>query len=312
MTRTIVFCSPESVLHTTFPGHPESAARYQKIVSALTEKSGAPLEKVIRVQEKWLFLCHDRQYVRSVKRECSQLGEHDIAMLSTGDTQISRGSYRAAVAAVGAALEAVEGVMKGRCQNGFVVVRPPGHHAARSVGMGFCLFNTVAIAARYIQRQHGLRRIAIIDWDVHHGNGTESLLGNDLSILYWSTHEQGSYPRTGNESHGTCYHYPIQPGVQSRNHLIRLYQEDLQSVLTFFKPEFILISCGFDAHKDDPLGHLALESEDFFTLTQAVRRVADTVCHGRLVSILEGGYSLEAIAQSSLAHVSALNSGVST
>lgn len=306
MVSTIVFCSPDSLLHQTGPTHPESAARYQTILSELNRWGGVPIEECRRIEEKWLFLCHDRDYVRKVRRECSCLGSDEVTALSTGDTMISRGSYRAAVAAIGAALTAADGVMSGQCRNGFVVVRPPGHHASKCIGMGFCLFNTVAILARYLQREYGLRRIAIVDWDVHHGNGTESLLGNDPSILYWSTHEQGSYPGTGNESHGTCHCFPITPGPDSRKRLLELYQEQLPELLTSFKPEFILISCGFDAHREDLLGHLGLETSDFGLLTEAVRQVADRVCYGRLLSILEGGYCLEAIAASSLAHVKAL------
>jgi acetoin utilization deacetylase AcuC-like enzyme len=306
MIRTVVYCSPESVFHHTGPGHPESISRYKNILSALGENGIASIEEVNRFEAKWLFLCHDRQYVELVKRECAALGENEIALLSTGDTKISRGSYRAAVAAVGATLQATDNVMRGMCHNAFVVARPPGHHAERSRGMGFCLFNTVAIAARYLQRKYALRRIAIVDWDGHHGNGTESILASDKSFLYWSTHEEGAYPRTGIKSHDCIYNFPIPVGPQAREQLLHLYQTTLQDELDAFQPEFILVSCGFDAHKDDLLGHLGLQTSDFFTLTEAVRDAAERLCQGRLVSVLEGGYDLEALAQSSVEHVKAL------
>ena len=310
MGQTLIVHSPLSLAHETGPHYLESKSRYVTIINALrqaglltpaTEWVASPAE------EKWLFLCHDREYVRLVKDSCQALREGEVADLQTGDVKISHDSFAAALAMVGGALHAIDSIMEGRFRNSFLVARPPGHHAERTKGMGFCLFNTVAIAARYLQRKYGLDRIAIIDWDVHHGNGTEKEFSDDKGVFYFSTHQQGGYPGTGKEQYkgksGNICNRLISPGPEAREALLRYYTEEMPAVMDSFRPQFVLISCGFDAHRLDPIASLTLETEDYGILTRAIRSVADTWCEGRLLSVLEGGYHLDSLAQCAVLHV---------
>jgi acetoin utilization deacetylase AcuC-like enzyme len=209
---------------------------------------------------------------------------------------------------VGGAVRAVDLIMGGQARNGFVVARPPGHHAERRKGMGFCVFNTVAIAARYLQSRYGLQRIAIIDWDAHHGNGTEKEFATDSAFLYISTHLQGGYPGTGsqrfpNEHTVNC---PIMPGPHAREKLLEFYRKELPLLVSSFRPQFMLISCGFDAHAFDPIASLGLETEDFGELTEIASGQARRWCGGKLLSVLEGGYHIESLAACALLHVQVL------
>jgi acetoin utilization deacetylase AcuC-like enzyme len=282
-----------------------NALRKAGLLTRETEWAAAPSA------EKWVFLCHDRHYVRLVKASCQALCEGEVADLRTGDVKICHESYAAALAMVGGAIHAVDCIMEGKFRNAFLVARPPGHHAERARGMGFCLFNTIAIAARYVQREYGLKRIAIIDWDVHHGNGTENEFSDDTGIYYFSTHQEEGYPRTGREDFkgmsGTICNNPIAPGPESREKFIRYYLEELPAAMEKFQPQFVFISCGFDAHRLDPIASLTLETEDYGVLTHAVRSIADRWCEGRLLSALEGGYHLESLAQCAVLHVRELS-----
>ena len=303
MSRTLIVHSPLSLAHRTGKDHVESPQRYSVVIEALRREGIRPEDEwaATPAEENRLLLCHDPEYVTKVREECSALGKK-VGRLSTGDVAISRGSYEAALAMVGGAIYAVEAILSGAFQNAFLVGRPPGHHAERARGMGFCLFNTVAITARYLL-QKGIERIAIVDWDGHHGNGTEAEFIKERRVRYFSTHQANIYPGTGMRSRRYIYNRPIVPGEGSRERLLECYRKEFPQLMEKFRPDFILISCGFDAHKDDPLTALSLETEDFGELTQIVAGVASRWCSGRLLSVLEGGYCLQSLAASAVAHV---------
>lgn len=301
-----VVYSPLFAKHITPQGHPECPQRAVVIAQAL-EKAGLSYTKLepVPVDRATIELAHSTEYVDLVLREISKLGDSSLAFLSTGDVVISPHSYSVACLAVGAAVTAVDWVCAEKNRRAFAVVRPPGHHATKERGMGFCLFNNVAVAARYVQKKYGIERVAIIDWDVHHGNGTEEIFFSDPSVLYFSTHQAGIYPNTGWDSSETVVNCPIQP-EQSREEIFFAFEETLKAHLERFQPQFFLISCGFDAHCQDPLGGLSLTENDFYALTKIVCSYADRWAEGRLVSVLEGGYNLAALQRSSVQHVKAL------
>ncbi len=316
MPQTMIVHSPLSLAHETGEHHIESKERYTVIIKALQAAKLLTEESewiATPCSEQWVSLCHTREYMDLVKSLCTALPMGEVTDLPTGDVKISHASYAAALAMVGGALHAADAIMATKCRNAFVVARPPGHHAERARGMGFCLFNTIAIAARYIQKQYGIQKVAIIDWDVHHGNGTEKEFFDDSCVYYFSTHQKGAYPGTGEEEvHGTggnIGNYPVSPGPKARETLLRLYCEQLPAIMERFRPHFVLISCGFDAHRLDPIASMSLETEDFRTLTKVARTIAERWCHGRLLSVLEGGYHLQALAESAVVHVEELMAG---
>lgn len=305
---SVIVASPHFQSHLTGLGHPESPDRYRVIQEAL-QKEGILTNKTLkmpaRAQIEDLLLCHTKEYVELVFRECASL-HHELRFLSTGDVVISEGSLNAALLAVGAVLTAVDCVMKGEVKNAFCLVRPPGHHATRFQGMGFCLFNNVAIGAKYLQSCYGIKKVAIIDWDVHHGNGTEDIVRDDPSIFYFSTHQEGIYPGTGTTSTKTICNVPLAGGVGSRTRVFQAFEEKLIPLMDAFQPEFVFISCGFDGHREDPLGGFDLTDKDFYDLTEIVKKIAHLYAKDRIVSVLEGGYNLQAIARASLQHVKSL------
>jgi acetoin utilization deacetylase AcuC-like enzyme len=253
---------------------------------------------------------HHRPYIELVEREVSQ----NRAQLSTGDTDINRHSSQAARAAVGCALNAVDAVCEGTVQNGFCVTRPPGHHASAERGMGFCLFNTVAVAARYAQTRFGLNRVAILDWDVHHGNGTQDIFYSDDSVLFFSTHQWPLYPGTGaadergeGNGEGLTINCPF-PAGSGREEIVGAFEQRFIPAANEFKPEMLFISAGFDSRIGDPLGQFTLSDQDFADLTRMMLDVAARHCRDRVVSVLEGGYSLSGLAQAAEAHVRVLQS----
>jgi acetoin utilization deacetylase AcuC-like enzyme len=254
-----------------------------------------------------LLLCHTAPYIEQVREDV----ERGLSYLSTdtGDTVISPTSYQVALKAVGAVLTAVDLVMTGEDKTAFCLVRPPGHHACSNRGMGFCLFNNIAIGARYAQRNYGIKRVLIVDWDLHHGNGTQEIFYNDPSIFYFSTHQFPYYPGTGSEEEsgaGTIRNIPIFNTEGSRDDILYAFEVVLPQLMEDFKPELVMISAGFDSHEADPLGGLSLKSEDFATLTNGVKAIANKYAKGRIVSALEGGYNLNALEESVRAHVNAL------
>ncbi|MHA1157749.1 MAG: histone deacetylase family protein [Alphaproteobacteria bacterium] len=291
--------------HRVPQGHPERPERLAAIDTALSAARFDTLQRATapRGEEIALQSAHTEAHIARI-REAS----HDGIAALDSDTVTSPAGFEAALHAVGAACKAVDAVITGDVANAFVACRPPGHHAEQDRSMGFCLFNTVAIAARYAQGQHGARRVAIIDWDVHHGNGTQDIVQEDGSILYASTHQMPFYPGTGAREEtgvGNIVNIPLSPGDGSAPFRRALGVHILPAIADF-APDLILISAGFDAHQDDPLGGLALETEDFAWATHAVMEVAGQCCQGRIVSLLEGGYDLQALADSSGAHLTAL------
>ena len=294
--------------------HPERPERFDAVVQGL-QQAGL-LDRLGRVDrraatEEELLLCHTREYLRTARHDV-QAG-HEL--LSTGDTDITPNSWDIASQAVGGVLNAVDAVLSGKARNAFCAVRPPGHHATASRGMGFCLFNSVAIAARYAQRHHGMERVLIVDWDVHHGNGTQDIFYSDPTVLYFSTHQWPLYPGTGRadetgegSGEGTTMNFPF-PAGSGRKEVLGAVQNSLVPLAKRFRPDLVLISAGFDSRMGDLLGRFTLTDRDFAELTEAVMEIADQHGGGRVVSMLEGGYNLSGLASASAAHVEALSRG---
>jgi acetoin utilization deacetylase AcuC-like enzyme len=294
--------------HDPGPAHPEQPARLSAAMSRLP-----PLLKISTraASDDDLALAHTREYIQLVEREVAQRR----SQLSTGDTSISAQSAACARLAAGCALSAVDAVFSGEVSNAFCVVRPPGHHASAARGMGFCLFNSVAIAARHAQHAHQAERVLIADWDIHHGNGTQDIFYDDSSVLFFSTHQSPWYPGTGARGEtglgagaGKTINCPL-PAGSGQAEVLGAFRELLVPAAADFHPDLILLSAGFDSRIHDPLGQFLLTDDDFRELTSLMLEVADTHCGGRLVSVLEGGYSLEGLARASEAHAKALVSG---
>jgi acetoin utilization deacetylase AcuC-like enzyme len=294
-------------------GHPERPERLTAIRDGL-EKAGLlkTLYRIAprRVTDEELALVHKPSYVALVRRELSNL--QGLRELSTGDTLASSGSLQAAEFAAGGVLNVVDAVMKGKVRNAFAAVRPPGHHATPDRGMGFCIFNNVAIAARYLQKKHGIARVLIVDWDYHHGNGTQDIFYNDGSVFYFSTHHYGAYPGTGSAAEtgagpatGKILNVPMPPGAGDAQFL-QAFETKLVPAARRFKPDFILVSAGFDSMRNDLLGQFDITPQGFAAMTRVVKKLADEFSHGRVVSVLEGGYRLDGLAESVVAHVKTL------
>jgi len=296
--------------HDTGPGHPESAQRYQVLSAALETLS----PEVIRLASSRratvaeILLAHDHTYHDLVYRDTESLAD----FLRTGDTAICEHSYDVALEACGAVLTAIDAVMAGELAAVFCAVRPPGHHASANRGMGFCVFNHVAIGARYLRARYGLERIAIIDWDVHHGNGTEEIFIEDPSVLYVSLHEEHIYPYTGAATTrgrgaglGMNLNIPL-PRRSDGTLALAAWEAQVAPAMDAFKPEFVLVSAGFDARLDDPIGGLRWDDATFAEMTRRCVRNARQWGRGRLVSVLEGGYNPPGLASAAVAHVLAL------
>jgi acetoin utilization deacetylase AcuC-like enzyme len=311
MSGTAFLADPIAKKHETGAGHPEQIARWDAAVRGLGELKLAVAEPRAATFEE-LALCHAPAYVRTAKRDV----ESGMASLSTGDTDISRGSFEAAVHATGVCLNAVDLVMRGEARNAFCIVRPPGHHARPAQGMGFCLFNNIAIAARYAQQKFGVERVAIADWDVHHGNGTQDIFYTDRSVFFFSTHQSPWYPGTGDleeigegAGKGTTLNCPY-PAGSGREQVLGAFRGKLAPLMDEFQPDLVLISAGFDSRLGDPLGHFRLSDADFSELTGVMMEVADKHANGRVISVLEGGYNLDGLTRAVNAHAHALASGL--
>ena len=289
------------------PGHTECVERFDVVKAALAGMNLAMLAPRAATEEE-LSLCHTPEYVQLAKLEIAA----GRSYLSTGDTDLSAGSWEAAVHAAGGVLNAVDAVFNGRASNAFCVVRPPGHHATANRGMGFCIFNNVAVAARYAQKRYGAGRVLIVDWDVHHGNGTQEIFYRDPSVFFFSSHQWPLYPGTGRADEtgdgpgtGTTMNFPL-PAGSGRAEILGAVRKSLTPAMEKFRPEFVLISAGFDSRIGDRLGRFTLTDQDFTDLTSAVMDIAGASAGGRLVSVLEGGYNLTGLASAAAAHVAAL------
>ncbi|MCA3646229.1 MAG: histone deacetylase family protein [Methylobacterium sp.] len=290
--------------HAIPAGHPERPERLRAIERVLDSPEFATLrrEAAITAPLDQATLAHPDEYVRIIAASAPAEGFRFL----DGDTSMSPGTMPAVLAAMGSACRAVDEVLKGVFANAFVASRPPGHHAEKATPMGFCFFNTIAIAARHARKAHGVKRVAILDWDVHHGNGTQDIFWDEKDILFISSHEMPLYPGSGAEnetgSHGMIHNVPLAAGTDGA--MFRaIYEAKVFPRLEAHQPEVILISAGFDAHRRDPLANLRLEAEDFGWATRRVMEIADRVCGGKIVSLLEGGYDLEGLSSSVAAHM---------
>ena len=304
---TAFFADPVSKRHEPGPGHPESPARYDAVVKGLADFPITHFTPRSATEDE-VALCHTRQYIRTARREV----EEGFSQLTTGDTNLSHESYDVALRAVGTVLHAVDVVFAGEADNAFCVVRPPGHHASANRGMGFCLFNNIALGARYAQRKHGAERVLIVDWDVHHGNGTQDIFYHDGSVLFFSTHQYPWYPGTGaadetgeGKGEGFTMNCPLPSGT-GRTDIWQAFQEKLKPAAEEFQPDLVMISAGFDSRAGDPLGQFILADRDFADLTRVLRDIAGKHANGRLVSVLEGGYNLFGLVKATQAHAGAL------
>jgi acetoin utilization deacetylase AcuC-like enzyme len=311
MGTTGLVYHPAYLEHDMGAGHPESPNRLRAIMQQL-ERTGtaARLTKIEprKAEEEWITEIHSPSYVAALNKHQPSSGRVSL----DPDTSMSPGSLPAAYLAAGGALAGVDAIMRGEVEHVFCAVRPPGHHAESGRAMGFCLFNNVAIAARYVQKQHGLGRVLIVDWDVHHGNGTQHTFEEDPSILFFSTHQYPHYPGTGRATErgsgageGFTINVPMQAGDGDEEYRA-IFVNVLLPAADAFKPEFVIVSAGFDAHRDDPLANMGLTEAGYGDLTGIVAGIAKRHGKGRLLSSLEGGYNLSALAASVDAHINAL------
>jgi len=303
---TCIFTADSSIQHDTGLGHPECPGRIPSIINGLKKIQSQKLiwKNVGSFDAKYIKLTHSEKYFEKINQSFPKEG---LAFLD-GDTFVSKGSKKAAYDAVGAIINAIDAVMNKEFDNAFCVVRPPGHHAEKEQAMGFCVFNNVAIGATYLMEKYKMNKVAIIDFDVHHGNGTQDIFYNEKKVLYISSHQFPFYPGTGSKDeigkYNNILNIPLKAGTNSRE-FFASYNK-VYDKLNEFKPEFILLSAGFDAHKNDPLANINLESKDYYTLTKEIIKIAKKVSGNKIVSILEGGYNLAAIQESAKYHVEAL------
>jgi acetoin utilization deacetylase AcuC-like enzyme len=305
--KTLLLTHPASYAHEMGPGHPERPERIRAIEKALEGEAFSLLTRgeAPRATREALLRVHPEAYVAALEEAAPREGYTRL----DADTLMSPGTLEAAKRAAGGAAYAVDQVMGGHVANAFVATRPPGHHAERSTPMGFCFFNSAAVAARHAQKAHGADRVAIVDFDVHHGNGTQDIFWSDASVFYGSTHEMPLYPGTGaageRGEHDQIVNAPLRSG-DGGEAFRAAFEGAILPRVEAFRPDLLIISAGFDAHRLDPLGHLNLVEADFAWATRRLMAIADKSCRGRLVSLLEGGYDLDGLSRSVAAHVAAL------
>jgi acetoin utilization deacetylase AcuC-like enzyme len=292
--------------HNTGEGHPEKIDRVTAVIDNFKKIDNKELiwKKPTRFDQSFLINTHSSEYIDLVSKS---FPENGLAFLD-GDTVVSPGSKEATKDAVGSIITAIDGVQQKEFKNAFCAVRPPGHHAEKDKAMGFCIYNNVAVGANYLIEKYKYNKVAIIDFDVHHGNGTQDIFYDNEKVLYISTHQYPYYPGSGSEKEtgkfNNILNIPLEAGTTAEQYL-NAYENVLKK-LNEFKPEFLLFSAGFDAHIDDPLAQLRLSSEDFYHITKRTLEVSKSICNGNVVSILEGGYDLKALQDSTKRHVDAL------
>ena len=290
--------------HETGQGHPERADRVSVVIENLKKNKKLIWKKPLKFDSKYLKITHKPNYIDEVENSFPKKGLHFL----DGDTIVSPGSRQASSDAVASIITAIDSVLSKEFKNVFCPVRPPGHHAEKDKAMGFCIYNNVAVGAHYLIEKYKLNKIAIIDFDVHHGNGTQNIFYDNKKVLYLSTHQYPFYPGTGAShekgKYNNIFNVPLPSGTNSSeyfdayNHLLKKIEE--------FKPKFVLFSAGFDAHTNDPLANFNLKSKDFYEITKRTLKTVNKFCSGNVVSILEGGYDLEALAESANEHINAL------
>jgi acetoin utilization deacetylase AcuC-like enzyme len=304
---TLLLTHPAGLNHLTPPGHPERPDRLRAIERVLADERFKALkrEEAPRAEVEAIARAHPRAYIDAIREASPKEGFVRL----DADTSMSPGSYEAALRAAGGAVRAVDAVMASEAANALVATRPPGHHAETARPMGFCLFNNAAIAARHARVHHGLARAAVVDFDVHHGNGSQEIFWADPTVMYCSTHQMPLYPGTGAKSergeHDTVVNAPLRPGDGGEK-FREAFESEILPRLRAFRPELVVVSAGFDAHQRDPLANLTFVEADFEWATRKLMEIADQSANGRVVSVLEGGYDLQALANSVAAHVAAL------
>lgn len=302
---TLVYTHDAALAHVTPPGHPERVARIEALLPALRDIDGLTWREAPVGARDDVLRCHPDHYVARIE---AAIPAQSYASLDA-DTHLSPGSLDAAMRAVGGITSAIDAVLADEAKTAFVAMRPPGHHAETETAMGFCLFGTAAVGAKYALDHHGLSRVAVLDFDVHHGNGTQDLLWTEERTLFASSHQMPLYPGSGGAhetgAHGNVLNTPLAPMTGGRE-MKRAWGDVILPAVDDFAPELIIISAGFDAHADDPLANLNWTEDDFRWVTEAICEVAASHSNGRVVSTLEGGYDLDALAASGAAHVTAL------
>ena len=303
---------PVYLQHDTGMGHPECSERLTATMHYLKEQTffdGLQPVTGRTADLQWIETVHDQNYIQRAKITCNS----GIPFLDSMDVNVSKQSFDIALQAAGSAISLADEIVSGKIDNGFALIRPPGHHAENTMALGFCLFNNVAILARYLQQQHGLDKILILDWDVHHGNGTQHTFEDDPSVLYISTHQYPYYPGTGawyetgsGRGEGTTLNCPMASGSGDREYETAFMEKILPGI-DHFHPEMIIISAGFDAHVNDPLGNINLSTEFFGWMTEVLMEKADKYSEGRLVSLLEGGYNLKMLPKCIAEHLKVLS-----
>ncbi len=307
MTVTKIFYHTDFENHIPTLNNPECANRTKNIMG-LIQKENFPniaIEEPEKIKKELIYAAHDKDFVDAT---INKFPENDEIYYLDQETPVSSGSKDATLRAAGAGIDAINSIIDGKSKNAFCIVRPPGHHACINKSMGFCVFNNVAIAAYYLINKYDYSNIAIVDFDVHHGNGTQDIFYNNKNVTYYSTHQYPLYPGTGDVDEvgcGNIFNIPLVSGTSSASYQ-KIFQEKIIEQLEIQQPDFLIISAGFDAHKDDPLANINLSNEDFVILTKKLKIIADKYCNGKILSMLEGGYDISALENAMIGHISGL------
>ena len=307
MTVTKIFYHTDFENHIPTLNNPECANRTKNIMG-LIQKENFPniaIEEPEKIKKEFIYAAHDKDFVDET---INKFPENDEIHYLDQETPVSSGSKDATLRAAGAGIDAINSIIDGKSKNAFCIVRPPGHHACINKSMGFCVFNNVAIAAYYLINKYDYSNIAIVDFDVHHGNGTQDIFYNNKNVTYYSTHQYPLYPGTGDVDEvgcGNIFNIPLVSGTSSVSYQ-KIFQEKIIEQLEIQQPDFLIISAGFDAHKDDPLANINLSNEDFVILTKKLKIIADKYCNGKILSMLEGGYDISALENAMIGHISEL------
>ena len=304
MTITKIFYHTDFENHIPTLNNPECATRTKNIISLIKKEnfSNISIEEPQKIKKQLIYAAHDKNFVDETLKKFPK--NEDIYYLDQ-ETPVSSGSKDAAFKAAGAGIDAINSIIEGKSKNAFCIVRPPGHHACKDKSMGFCVFNNVAIAAYYLINEFNFSNIAIVDFDVHHGNGTQDIFYNNKNVSYYSTHQFPLYPGTGDFDEvglGNIFNVPLVSGTNSDSYQ-KIFQKKIIDQLEIQQPDFLIISAGFDAHKDDPLANINLNDQDFLIITRKLKIIADKYCDGKILSMLEGGYNINALENAMISHI---------